>query len=589
MTNEPTTTDIHDDRRRALMETRVQLMSMAPENALAQILEFPQPAALVHALAEEDLYFLIHEIGPQDALPLIALASGKQLEYLLDQDIWQRDRLHIDALAGWLEQFLRCDPSPDRMTQWLTTEKIDLIEFFLLKSIEVQLREHDQDPTLFGPGFFSYDHVFYIRILPHPADDADDKTPDQHERLVKRLLDHLAEADYVRFQAILMEAAHVLSAEMEEDAYRQRNVRLAEKGFLPFEEAVGLYQPLNLREFPHRAQRRPAPSEEKTYNRSLLPMTVIPADNLFAQALQTLALTEHLDVIQEEFAALCNRMIVADRQKIQRREALSHVVQKACGYLHLGLQRLQDEATDGKSQHPSAASNLEHYHLESLFRLGYGVALGLKQAAEKWVHNSWFARQGLPLTFWGENWLGVIGGLLLKRPLFFDNYQTGQMYREFNDREDIDRSKRALEQVQHFDRLLEQLNPAVSASLKSGFLSYKNLLLTMWACHRLSLEGDVRRLTIQEFQPFFRELFQQGAPPRPNTRQRIDDALRTEFLHWLADRTARTAADLTASIGLSLQALFAELEEDYGRVSPEQMDPRYISHFLLEPLEPQPR
>lgn len=586
MTNERITTTNQEDRRMGLMETRTQLLAMAPEKALEGILEFPQPAALVHAFPEEDLYFLIHEIGPQDALPIIALASSKQLEYLLDQEIWQRDRLHIETLAEWLGHFLKSDPSSDRMTQWLTTEKLELIEFFLLKSIEVQLREHDQDPSVFGPGFFSYDHVFYIRIIHRPTADTPDQTADQHERLVKTLLDHLAEADHVKFQAILMEAAHVLSAELEEDIYRRRNVRLAEKGFLPFEEAVGLYQPINLRDFPHRAQRRQALPDERNYHLSLVPMTVLPPANLFSQALQTITSAAHLDVIQEEFAALCNRIIVADRQKIARRESLAEIVQKACGYLHIGLQRLQDQATSGKSPSLPGANDLQRYHLESVFRLGYGAAVGLKQAAEEWVHKSWFARRALPLTFWGETWLGVIGGLLLKRPLFFDNYQTGRMYREFADKEDIDSSRRQLEQVQIFDRLLDKLDPALASPLKSGFLSYKNLLLTLWVRHRLSLPEEVRRLTTQAFQPFFRELFQYDTVPVSDGRRRIDDALRADFLHWLADRTARPAAELSASIGSSLEALFAELEETYGRVSPDHIDPRYIRHFLLEPLTP---
>ena len=586
MTNERITTHIHEDRRKALMETRVQLLSMAPEKALGRILDFPQPAALIHAFPEEDLYFLIHKIGPQDALPLIALASGKQLEYMLDQEIWQRDRLDIDALAVWLEHFLRSDPSSDRMTQWLTTEKLDLIEFFLLKSIEVQLREHDQDPSVFGPGFFSYDDVFYIRIIDRPTTEVPDQPSDQHERLVKSLLDHLAEADHVKFQAILMEASHALSAEMEEDIYRQRNVRLAEKGFLPFEEAVGLYQPLNLKDFPHRAQRRQALPDERNYHLALVPMTVMPPDNLFSQALQTIDSAEHLDVIQEEFAALCNRIIVADRQKIARRETLAEIVQKACGYLHIGLQRLQDQAANGKAPPQSAANDLGRYHLEGLFRLGYGAAMGLKQAAEEWVHRSWFARRGLPLTFWGETWLGVLGGLLLKRPLFFDNYQTGRMYREFAGREDIAWSTGQLEQVQIFDRLLEKLDPVFASPLKTGFLSYKNLLLTLWVRHRLSLPEEVRQITTQAFEPFFRELFQYDTVPLSDGRRRIDDALRADFLHWLADRTAHPAAELSASIGSSLEALFTELEEAYGRVRPDHIDPRYIRHFLLEPVTP---
>jgi cation transport regulator ChaB len=584
MTKELKTTISHEDRRKTLLETRAQLLAMAPEKALERILAFPQPAALVHAFPEEDLHFLVHDIGPQDALPLIALASGKQLEYLLDQEIWQRDRLHIETLAEWLGYFLQSDPSSDRMTQWLSTEKLELIEFFLLKSIEVRFREHDQDPSIFGPGFFTYDHVFYIRIIPRPTADTPDQTDDQHERLVKSLLDQLAEADHVQFQAILMEAAHVLSAEMEEDAYRQRNVRLAEKGFLPFEEAVGLYQPLHLGDFPHRAQRRQALPDEKNYHLSLVPMTVLPPDNLFSQALQTITSTAHRDVIQEEFAALCNRIIVADRQKITRRESLAGIVQKACGYLHIGLQRLQDQAPGGMSQ--SGANDLQRYHLEGVFRLGYDAAVGLKQAAEEWVHQSWFARRGLPLTFWGETWLGVIGGLLLKRPLFFDNYQTGRMYREFADQEDIDRSKRQLEQVQRFDHLLNRLDPAFASPLKSGFLSYKNLLLTLWVRHRLSLPEEVRRLTTHAFEPFFKELFQYDTAPLPDGRRRIDDALREDFLHWLADRTAHPPAELSASIGSSLEALFTELEEAYGRVHPEHIDPRYIRHFLLEPVTP---
>ena len=167
--------------------------------------------------------------------------------------------------------------------------------------------------------------------------------------------------------------------------------------------------------------------------------------------------------------ALCNRIIVADRQKIARRETLAEVVQKVCGYLHIGLQRLQDQTTNGKLQPLSAANTLGRYHLEGVFRLGYGAAVGLKQAAEGWVHRSWFAGRGLPLTFWGETWLGVIGGLLLKRPLFFDNYQTGSMYREFASWEDIEKSERQLEQVQIFDRLLDRLDPTLAILAKARF------------------------------------------------------------------------------------------------------------------------
>ncbi|PQP33333.1 hypothetical protein C6A37_13455, partial [Desulfobacteraceae bacterium SEEP-SAG9] len=51
--------------------------------------------------------------------------------------------------------------------------------------------------------------------------------------------------------------------------------------------------------------------------------------------------------------------------------------------------------------------------------------------AEKWRVKSWFAKQELPLSFWGEEWIGVLGGLLIKKPLYFDNNRTEGLYREF--------------------------------------------------------------------------------------------------------------------------------------------------------------
>jgi hypothetical protein len=308
----------------------------------------------------------------------------------------------------------------------------------------------------------------------------------------------------------------------------------------------------------------------------------LPPETLFAQALQTMA-AEHRDVMQEEFAALCNRIIVADRLKIEQREALAKVTQKACGYLHIGLQKLEDATKSNASQPFAAADSLRRYHLEGIFRLGYGAAVELKQAAEAWVPRSWFARQGLPLTFWGETWLGVIGGLLIKRPLFFDNYQSGTMYREFATRDDIQNSRHQLEQAQYFDHLLDRLNPVFTSPPRFGFLSYKNLLLTLWARHRLALPEAVQHLTTQAFKPFFRELFQTTADPVGKKRRKINDALRSDFLHWLADRTEQTAAELSAAIGPALEALFVELEESYGRVNADHIDPRYVPHFLLEP------
>jgi hypothetical protein len=576
-------------RRRELAAERQRCLSLSPEDALEQILAYPQPAALVHAFPAEDLHLLIQEIGPDDALPLLALASHKQLEYLLDQEIWQQDRIDLAATTQWLGRLLRAESSPQRIVNWLTAEKTDVIELFLFRSIEVQMREHDQDPSVFGPDFFSYDNVFYIRILPPSKPPGQETEADllPPQETVKRLLDHLAECDFVRFQAILLEAVHVLPAETEEEQYRLRTVRLAEKGFLPFEEAVGIYQSWHEDAFRHRALRpNPlAPDHPDLY--ALIPATVLPAGNLFTRALERLESPEQRQALQEEFAALCNRIIVADRQKIGGRDNLAAIVAKASGFLHLGLQKLQPKGAPSAAPNATAAArSLCRYHLEGLFRLGYGEAVALKQTAEAWVHQSWFAGRGLPLTFWGETWLGVIGGLLIKRPLFFDNYTTGTLYREFSDQQEIEWSRHQIEQMQQFDRLLDRLNPAVEAKPAHGFMTYKSLLLTLWARHRLGLPENAPSLALKDFRSFFEILFQPEKDCPQGKGRRIADAQRTDFLTWLADRTRQSDEDLSKTVGSTLEALFAELEANYGRVSADGLDPRYIPHFLIERPEP---
>jgi len=470
----------------------------------------------------------------------------------------------------------------------MAEEKTDLIELFLFRSIEVRIREHDQDPSVFGPDFFSYDNVFYIRILapPTPVDQEPPSPAAPPQDTVKRLLDQLAEDDHIRFQAILLEAAHVLPAEFEEEQYRLRSARLAEKGFLPFEEAVGLYQPFSEDRFRLRAMRHKPLAPEHPDLYALVPMTVLTDQNLFTRALESLGADTSHQALQEEFAALCNRIIVADQKKIDNRQDLAAIVAKASGYLHIGLQKRQPEGlTPSTPDIQAAGRELQHYHLEGLFRLGYDEAVKLKTAAERWVHHSWFAGQGLSLTFWGEAWLGVLGGLLIKRPLFFDNYRSGSMYREFADMADLEWARRQLEQVQRIDGLLGAAKLRLARDQRPGFLTYKSLWLTLWARHRLALPEEVRPLTTETFRPFYGELFRIGGPASSEPAGRIDASLRRNFLDWLAERTSVPADEIAATIGSSLESLFGELEGHYGKVATENIDPRFMSHFLLEKPE----
>ncbi len=140
------------DRIQRLHKTRQQILTLPVEAVMDHIVQAPQPAALVHSFTEEDFYLLLQDIGPEDAQPLLALASDKQWEYILDLEIWEKDRLSSAALTRWLDLLYKADPL--RMLKWCLEHKTDLLQYYLFRNIEVRIRETDQSASDFGDGLF---------------------------------------------------------------------------------------------------------------------------------------------------------------------------------------------------------------------------------------------------------------------------------------------------------------------------------------------------------------------------------------------------------------------------------------------------
>ncbi|PQP33594.1 hypothetical protein C6A37_12120, partial [Desulfobacteraceae bacterium SEEP-SAG9] len=94
--------------------------------------------------------------------------------------------------------------------------------------------------------------------------------------------------DHSIYQNVLLESSSIIPAELEEEAYRLRNVRLGEKGFLPFDEAISIYQPLS----PDDLENQGIKSIKGNSNQEvLLPVPLYPGgmleeDSLFAGALK---------------------------------------------------------------------------------------------------------------------------------------------------------------------------------------------------------------------------------------------------------------------------------------------------------------
>ena len=561
-----------------LARERKKIFSLSPEKALNAVLTSSQATALVHSFSEEDFYFLIHHIGIEDAHPLLYLASDKQWEYIVDLEVWEKDRIELSATTKWFDLLFKIDPN--RFIRWSLDQKAEFMAYYLFKNIEVRVRETDQDPSDFGDNFFTLDDIFYIRIIDEEIDDEHDGTEsfnsDKKHRnaFLSKFFKAIADIDHIIYQNILLSSSNVIPAEVEEEAYRLRNVRLAEKGFMPHEEAIGVYQPMKVDDF---KQQRIKFTTDDPERKLFFPVPlshggVLEEENNFTVALKGIPSDEVFNQIQAEFAGLCNRIISADQKNIRDRKELKLIVEKACGYLNMGLEKLAGEGRESAGNR--FTSLIQNYPLINIFRIGFGLALDLKWRAERWLNKSWFNAKGLVLGFWGEEGMGMLGGLLIKKPLYYDSYSGGELYREFISLRDIQETERSLNEIMAFDEIfsLIAIDPETDPD---RYLTYKNFVLTLWARHYLNLTEKLKPLTLDEFRCFFDSLWAGKKQPRKTSQ-----SMKASLLDWLSDKTGLMHHEISQKLGPSLENLFNEIESEYGKVSSDNLDPRYIHLFL---------
>ncbi len=590
-----TTNHLANLERRAakLTNLRREILTIDSETALDKLLEAPSPATLVQSFPDQDLYFLMHKIGDEDFLPILAMATSAQWEYILDVEVWDDDRLDIRTMTQAFDLLFQADPK--RLLRWIIKEKPDYFEFYLFKNMSIFIREHDEWIPEDYNDYITLDDKFYFRfpLRIDPDTPNQEKEPNQTQEkidkvlcqeapeLIEKMMRSLAEMDLSIFHGLLMETCAAMTSETEEEQFRLKNLRLAEKGFLPTHEAIGIYQPTDLSSLRKRpAQERPR--EEFDPENPLPPQMFaqfIKGDNLFVKALELLE-TDFTLPLQSEIAALSNKIISADRIKIRNPESIKKIIQKATAYLSLGLEII----LKGDIRIQAAKDIIQEYFLEDIFRTGSRAGIQLKTKARNWYDESFMKKKSLPLSFLTEEYLGPIGGLLLDRPMFYDNYQKGELYRHFQSLTDIKATNNILNQIIHLDRILGQL-PLDVSSFTHGVLTYKSLILTLWARNRIGLDirsGNDSNCSLNPiepslFQPFFEALFSSDTPGK------IDEAKKQDLVLFMTEILDCREEELTESFLAVLSGLIREIGEEYGHVPPGHMDPRFIPHFFLTP------
>ena len=660
------------EKKMALL--RAEVLAKPSEKALDAVLEAPFPTALIQSFPDQDLHFLMHHIGEDDFLPILSRATSSQWEYLLDVAVWHRDQLNPVAMTRMIGLLYKADPQ--RLLRWSIMEKPDFMEYYLFRHLEIRVREHDEDPSDFGEGFETLDSIIYFRFpltLERNAsssevetesnkegdssgnegmDDANDDYTDDEinaalksemikdaeavELLITEMLNTLADMDLSVYQGLLMETTAVIPSETEEEQFRLRNVRLAEKGFLPYHEAVAIYQPLD----PANMSERPAYYLDHSLYADDLPLppqfpfSSVTEKSLFVTALAQIDTDVSVN-LQSEFAFLVNALISTEKAPIRSIQELEKSVEKCCGYLSIGIEKTHAELVAlhmpleliSELTPDAGAQILLRYPLKELFRVGSGASIALNQQARDWYIGSWLAKHQLHLSFLDEAWLGIAGGTLLDRPMYFDNYQSGELYKAFSSLDEIQSTAHELSAIALVDKLFDKIDPD-PLYFTPPFVTWKAVLLTLWVKDRMAdheshgsidfIQQDEKSLKNEDnaqqvdpfipmsrFKQFFSQLFFTERKVRIASNedeiQKQDDiekkrgigaVVREDFILWLKEQGAWPEGDGADDIDDAVRSekkilervvygLFDELEDEYGSVSVNDLTPDSMPHFLL--------
>ncbi|MBN2062710.1 MAG: hypothetical protein JW882_20075 [Deltaproteobacteria bacterium] len=544
--------------KKSLLEKMSELSGM---EAMNRILGVDDPSKMIRGLSRVDFFWLVKKIGAEDSHALLELASNEQWQYLLDMEIWKRDRLDPVKIISWIERFYNADRK--RLANFFYEDEILLAHHYFYFNLYVITRhEDDQD---IPDDFITFDDLYYIRIL--------DK---EHEEIIEKTLRELANEDYNGFQALLLGLAGVIPAEVEEEMYRLRGVRLAENGYLPLEEAMSVYSRIDLEKIAadNSAYKLYVPADEETGAIvPMMPFFYARGATLVARTTENFSDELFLDRLRLEFGGLCNQVMSADGTIPENIDTLKNICRKTAGYINIGLERLSGGDIN------VSRSYIENNPLISLFRAGFTSVLELKWEFDRFLRKAWYKERGLSEGFWGEEWEGLIKGLTLNRPLLFKGGNDEHEFRDFEYLREIEECRRNFLQIYALDKHLSILYsdlPLDEDRMRDPINTFHSMLFNYWACIILGLEPGFFSLSLEQVKDLFR-LLRAGKRHPPYGMAKYE----TVFINTIVG-SIDSSEDETLILKEAISHIWRKFEAEYEFVKIADLNIRYIKYLYVK-------
>ena len=544
-----------------------KLYNLSGEEIINSILDLPAPEAFVHSISEQDFYWIIKKIGEHECIPILELASEKQWEYVFDMEIWHKWHIDIEKTGKWLDRLLEADPI--RFAKWFFREGQSIGYYYLCRSIVIHIKEPDDEEIEFDPDFYSLDGTFFFKAINK-----------ENFASMDSLLKLLAREDFDLYQNMLINLNGVIPSDLEESMLRMRSVRLSEHGFLPREEALSVYAPMEAESFKKKKQgdiitiNEASDVDDESFCLSpVLPIKFADNNSFFAAVFSSsMGNITEFERLSLEFAGLCNQLIAADDVLDCDIGIFRKTVAKASAYVSIGIEILC-------GNNLSAAAELVNQNtLESLFRLGFGTALKVKWKADAWLKpgKNWFKDKNYSHVIWGERYAGILEGLSKKYPLFYTGFsEYGEEFRHFEKFNEIKNCEQKLYEIIALDNLCSVLSSDVMLLCRfpeEG--TCESWLLSLWCRYKIGKGFSAHPIDTEDIKTFF-ENVRKGVS-RPPYRMKKE---KKEFSDFFLDKIPKNNPTDRDNLKNALMRIWVSFEEETININTADIDINFLKSF----------
>jgi hypothetical protein len=339
----------------------------------------------VAALEPLEAYYLVRELGLEQALPILRELNHEQLQACLDLDCWNRYDFAAENLDEWLAPFAAIDA--ETLAQTFLSLDYVLQLLFLTQTVTVYDPDADQIPAedeerdtvraMTPDGFYLLELKPDLTLKVHPF----------------TLLDALYQYDSTATHRLLSEVRVELPTQVEEEALRFRSGRMEDLGFATPTEAIAL--------FSRPPSRQPLPRPQDPLDNAITRLPSVYAaplteTTLLQQALSLVTEQKNLSRLEQELIWTINSAVIAYGEKPQDIEHITAIVARVRDTVSLGLESLlaQEEppCSPEEAEAPTKAADLlEIWPMTDLFRHGYGATLILQEEVRRALAESRFA------------------------------------------------------------------------------------------------------------------------------------------------------------------------------------------------------